>query len=160
MTVQFGYDKKQVLQGLRYHFLNRREIKILLILVNVFAIVSAGLFWFKLLQPIAFLIFSLLWFILMLIIWRILPASIYRRSATFKDKFIMHLDSDQVVLETERGNQAWPWTRFSSFIESPYFFHLYFNPRTFFLLPKESFGNITDLQEIRNLLREKIEKAQ
>ena len=159
MTVQFGYDKKQVVQGLRYHFLNRREIKILLILVNVFAIVSAGLFYFKLLQPLAFLLFSTLWFILMLTIWRILPASIYRRSATFKDKFIMHLDPDKILLETERGNQAWPWTRFSSFVESPYFFHLYFNPRTFFLLPKEAFLNITDLQEIRNLLREKIAKG-
>lgn len=159
MTVQFGYDKKQVLQGLRYHFINRREIKVLLIMVNVFAIVSAGLFYFKLLQPIVFLVFSLLWFILMLTIWRILPATIYRRSATFRDKFIMHIDSDQVVLETERGNQSWAWDRFSSFIESPYFFHLYFNPRTFFLLPKESFGDIVDVQQIRNLLREKIGKA-
>ena len=159
MTVQFGYDKKQVLQGLRYHFINRREIKILLILINVFAIVSAVLFYFKLIQALAFLIFSLLWFVLMLIIWRILPISIYRRSATFRDQFIMHFEAERIVLETERGNQGWPWQKISHFVESPYFFHLYFDSRSFFLVPKDSFKDITDLQEIRRLLREKVGKS-
>ena len=57
MTVQFGYDKKQVIQALRYHFLMRREIKVLLILKNVFAITSAILFAMKKIQTISFLIF-------------------------------------------------------------------------------------------------------
>ena len=69
MLIQFGYDKKQVLQALRYHFLSRPEIKILLILVNVFAIVSAGLFFFKKISPLAFLISSVLWFVLMIVFW-------------------------------------------------------------------------------------------
>ena len=60
MTVHFGYEKKQVLQGLRYHFINRKEIKILLILINVFAIASAVLFYLKYIQAISFLIFSVL----------------------------------------------------------------------------------------------------
>jgi len=158
MTVHFGYDKKQVIQALRYHFLMRPEIKILLVLINVFAIVSAVLFAIKRIQPISFLIFSLLWFVLMLIIWRILPGSIYRRSLTFRDEFIMHFQDDLVVLETEKGSQGWPWKKFSHFVESPYFFHLYFNPRAFFLVPKDSFKDITELQEARELLREKISK--
>ena len=71
MTVFFGYNKKQVIQALRYHFLNRPEIKILLIFVNVFAIASAVLLYFKIIQPLSFFFFSLLWFILMLVFWRI-----------------------------------------------------------------------------------------
>src|SRR6185295_12854983 len=129
MTVHFGYDKKQVIQALRYHFLMRPEIKILLILTNVFAITSAVLFAIKKIQPVSFLAFSILWFILMLIIWRMLPRSIYRKSQTFQDEFTMHFQEDAVVLETVKGSQGWPWKRFSHFIESPYFFHLYFNPR-------------------------------
>ena len=58
MTIYFGYDKKQVIQALRYHFLTRPEIKILLILVNVFAILSAVLFGFDKIQPLAFLFFQ------------------------------------------------------------------------------------------------------
>ena len=158
MTVQFGYDKKQVIQALRYHFLMRPEIKILLILVNVFAITSAVLFSLKKIQPLSFLIFSFLWFFLMLIIWRILPSSIYRKSITFQDHFTMHFENENVVLETAKGSKGWPWKQFSHFVESPYFFHLYFDPRSFFLVPKDSFKNITELQEARELLREKIGK--
>lgn len=156
MTVQFGYDKKQVIQALRYHFLMRPEIKILLILINVFAITSAVLYYFKKIQTFSFMIFSLLWLVLMLVIWRILPGSIYRRSVTFRDHFIMHFEEDAVVLETERGSKGWEWQKFSHFIESPYFFHLYFDARSFFLVPKDAFKDITDLQETRQLLRNKI----
>jgi hypothetical protein len=158
MTVQFGYDKKQVIQALRYHFLMRQEIKILLVLVNVFAITSAVLFAMKKIQAISFLIFSFLWFCLMLVIWRILPGSIYRRSLTFQDEFIMHFEDENVVLETAKGSKGWPWKKFSYFVESPYFFHLYFDARSFFLVPKDSFKTITDLQSARELLRDKIGK--
>lgn len=158
MTVQFGYDKKQVIQALRYHFLMRPEIKILLILINVFAITSAVLFSMKKIQPISFLIFSFLWFLLMLVIWRILPSSIYRRSLTFQDHFIMSFDDQGVLLETAKGSKGWDWKKFSYFVESPYFFHLYFDPRSFFLVPKDSFITITDLQSARELLKVKIGK--
>ena len=158
MTVQFGYDKKQVIQALRYHFLMRPEIKILLVLINVFAITSAVLFALKKIQPISFLIFSFLWFLLMLVIWRILPASIYRKSLTFKDHFTMHFEDENVVLETAKGAKGWDWKKFSYFVESPYFFHLYIDPRSFFLVPKDSFKTITDLQTARELFREKIGK--
>ena len=158
MTVFFGYNKKQVIQALRYHFLNRPEIKILLIFVNVFAIASAVLLYFKIIQPLSFFFFSLLWFILMLVFWRILPAGIYKRSQTFRDEFRMHFDEQDVTLETERGQKAWNWSSFSHFIETPYFFHLYFDPRAFFLVPKDAFDDITAIQEVRQLLRDKIPK--
>ena len=158
MTVNFGYEKKQVVHALRYHFLTRPEIKLLIIFVNVFAILSAVLAIFKVIQPLSFLIFSVLWLGLMLVVWKILPLSIYRRSHTFQDQFSLTIDENQVELNNERGKQVWPWNRFSSFVESPYFFHLYFDSRSFFLLPKDSFKDIVELQEVRKLFREKIRK--
>ncbi|MFT3936886.1 MAG: YcxB family protein [Chitinophagaceae bacterium] len=156
MTVHFGYDKKQVLQALRYHFLSKQEIKILIILVNVFAILSAVLFALKKIQGLSFVIFSLLWFSLMLVIWRILPASIYKRAATFQDKFSMRFEEDGVELSNQQGSKAWPWSAFSSFLESPYFFHLYFDARSFFLVPKDAFADVAQLQAVRQLIKEKI----
>jgi hypothetical protein len=158
MTVNFGYDKKQVVHALRYHFLTRPEIKLLIILVNVFAILSAVLAIFKVIQPLSFLVFSLLWLALMLVVWKILPLSIYKRSHTFQDQFSLTINENQVELNNERGKQVWPWNRFSSFVESPYFFHLYFDSRSFFLLPKDSFKDIVELQEVRKLFREKIRR--
>ena len=158
MTIHFEYNRKQVIQALRYHFLTRPEIRILLILINVFAILSAVLFAMKKIQPLAFLIFSFLWFVLMLMIWRVLPNSIYRKAHTFKDDFSMSFLDEQVVLENDRGTKSWSWKSFSTFLESPHFFHLYFDSRSFFLVPKDAFKDIADLQQARKLLKEKIKK--
>lgn len=156
MTISFSYDKKQVIQALRYHFLLRLEIRILLILVNIFAISSAILLYFRIIQPISFIMFSMLWFILMLVIWKILPQSIYKRSRTFKDHFSMDFDEEKVILKTEKGQKAWPWVVFSKFVESPYFFHLYFDSRSFFLVPTDAFKDIDEKQAVRRLIRSKI----
>lgn len=158
MIVQFGYDKKQVLDGLRGHFFSRPEIRTLVILINVFAILSAVLFYFKKIQAMPFLLFSILWFLLWVSIRRLLPLSIYKRSATFRDSFILNMDQRGVLLETERGSQAWPWESFSGFKETAYFFHLYFDARSFFMIPKDAFTDLPELQAARQLLKERIKK--
>ncbi len=135
----FTYDKPKVIQALRFHFLNKPEIKIMMVLVNIFAIASAALFFFKKIQPFPFLVSSMLWFFLMILFWFVLPNIIYRQNATFKDSFSAVLGREQFAIENNRGHRGWDWSTFSSFVESPHFFHLYFNPRSFFLVPKDSF---------------------
>lgn len=159
MIIHFEYKKKQVISALRYHFISRPEIKILLIFVNLFTIVSALLFYMHKIQPVSFLLFSLLWFILLITVWRWLPLSVFKRSQTFLDQFSMDINESEVLLQTERGTQAWVWTDFSSFLESPFFFHLYFNSRSFFLVPKDAFQDLESLQETRNLLKKKLGKT-
>ena len=159
MTIQFGYNKKQVLDGLRGHFFGRPEIKITAILINVFAILSAILFALKRIQPLPFIIFSVLWFFLWISIRRILPLSIYKKSATFQDTFILNLEERGILLETKKGEQLWEWKDFSDFKETAYFFHLYFDARSFFLIPKDSFKDITEIQAARQLLKERIKKG-
>ena len=158
MTIQFGYNKKQVLDGLRGHFFGRPEIKILAIFINVFAILSAILFALKRIQPLPFLIFSVLWFFLWISIRRLLPLSIYKKSATFQDTFILNLEDQGILLETKKGQQLWEWRDFSGFKETAYFFHVYFDARSFFLIPKDSFKDITEIQAARKLLKERIKK--
>ena len=153
MTIQFGYNKRQVLDGLRGHFFGRPEIRFLFICINVFAIISAILFWLNRIQPQPFIIFSVLWFLLWLSIRRLLPLSIYKRSATFQDTFILTLEDQGILLETKKGSQRWNWDNFSAFKETAYFFHLYFDARSFFLIPKDSFKDITDIQAARELLK-------
>lgn len=158
MTIHFGYDKKQVINALRFHFLSRPEIKVLIVLINIFAILSAVLFFMKKIHALSFLLFSLLWFLLMLVIWRLLPSGIYKRSHTFRDNFSLSIDETEVVLMTERGAKAWQWKDFSNFMESTYFFHLYFDTRSFFLVPKDAFTDLITLQRAREMLRTNIKK--
>lgn len=151
----FSYTKPKVIQALRFHFISRREIKIMIILVNVFAILSAVLYYFGKVSPVSFLLSSGLWFILMISFWFVLPAIIYRKASTFKDRFKVVLEDQHFFLENERGSRSWPWTAFSKMIESPYFFHLYFDSRSFFLIPKEAFEG-ESVVEARSILKEKI----
>lgn len=141
---------------MRGHFFSRPEIKILSIIINVFAILSAILFYFKRIQALPFLLFSVLWFLLWISVRRLLPLSIYKKSATFQDTFILNLGDQGIMLETKKGTQVWQWGVFSGFKETAYFFHLYFDARSFFLIPKDSFRDITEIQAARQLLKDRI----
>ena len=158
MTIHFTYEKSKVLQGLRYHFITRPELRLMIILVNVFALLSATLFYFKIVTPLAFFVGSVLWFMLMVSVWFLLPAVIYRRNNTFKDHFDMSFEDNGFSLGNERGSRNWSWQKLSTFLESPHFFHLYFDSRTFFLVPKSGFRSSDEVFELRQLLKEKIKK--
>ncbi len=158
MTSQFfTYNRGKVIQALRYHFITRKEIKIMMILVNIFAIVSAAFFFLKKISPLAFLLSSVLWFSLMIAFWYLLPIIIYKKSATFKDKFKATLGNEDFTIENDRGSRKFKWKEFSTTMESPHFFHLYFDARSFFIVPKEAFLS-EELQEARKILTTKIHK--
>ncbi len=156
IQISFSYQRKQVIQALRYHFIARSEIKILMILVNVFALFAATMFFLKKVSPIAFLLSSLLWFTLMVSFWFILPFTIYSRTRTFKDHFDLHFEDGGMMLQHEKGKKWWAYDQFSYVVETPEFFHLYIDPRSFFLIPKDAFADSDQTHEVRLLLREKI----
>lgn len=154
----FTYHKAKVIQALRYHFISRKEIKLLLIFINVFSILAAGLFYFKKIGPKPFLLSACLWFGIMVVFWFLMPQLIYRRTSTFKDSFTAGLDNEGLELENERGSKKWNWTEFSTWIESPHFFHFYFNPNSFFILPKEAFDGDKE-SEARNIIKQHIKAS-
>jgi hypothetical protein len=153
----YTYHKPKVIQALRYHFISRKEIKVMMILVNVFAILSAALFFFRKISPLAFLLSSVLWFVMMIVFWFVLPRLIYKRSQTFKDTFTAILGEQHFRIENNRGGRDWAWKEFSTWMESPHFFHLYFNSRSFFLIPKDAFEG-DDVHAARKWIGSKISK--
>jgi hypothetical protein len=159
MTIYFGYEKRLVIQALRYHFISRREIKIMIILVNVFAIVSIGLYIGKVIQPLAFLMGSFLWIVLMSSFWFILPMMVYRRAVTFKHEFSMSFDDEKFTLTHDKGSKSWPWTALKNYLETPHFFHLYFDSRSFFLVPKSGCKDSEEVHELRTLIKGKVAKG-
>ena len=157
LSSPFTYEKAKVIQALRFHFISRREIKIMIILINVFAITSAILFYVKKIDPLAFLVSSALWFFLMIIFWFVLPYMVYRRERTFKDHFKAILGPDSFIIENDKGSRSWQWEQFSTWLETPHFFHLYFSSNSFFIIPKSAFEG-DELHEARKILRDKIKK--
>lgn len=158
MRLSFSYDKKKVLQALRYHFLWQPEIRVLLILIIVFDIVTAILFYTGKIRPEPFLLGSSIWLLFIVSFWFILPANVYKKASTFRDTFIINFGESSVHLENENGFMDWPWEKFTKFVESPNFFHLYFSAKSFFLVPKDNMSD-TFRYELRILLNDKIKPA-
>ena len=158
MTVEFDYNKAQVIQALRYHFISKKELRIMIILVNVFAMLSLVLYLLHKITPVAFIINSLLWIALMISLWFILPGVVYRRAQTFQHHFTMYFNEDDFTLEHDKDRRNWPYSALQSFKETPNFFHLYFDARSFLLVPKEGFKTIEDIGKLREMLRGKIVK--
>ena len=156
MTISFQYDRKKVIQALRYHFISKKEIRILIILVNVFALFAAAMFFWKKITPVALLLSSFLWFCLMVAFWFILPFTVYSRAQTFKDSFTLTFQDAYMHIENPNGTKRWNYKEFKYFIETPNFFHLYVDERSFFLIPKDAFAETANTHTARLLLREKI----
>lgn len=159
MQYDFQYSKPKVLQALRLHFVSRPEVKILAYAINIFAIVAAVMYGLHKIRPQAFLLCSALWIILVLLFWFFMPTIIYRKAQrTFSDRFTATFNLQGITLENQQGYVHWDWERFSNYFESSHFFHVYFNPRSFFLFPKEQM-NSELIGEIRVLLKDNVRNA-
>ncbi|HQU55914.1 MAG TPA: YcxB family protein [Chitinophagaceae bacterium] len=159
MTIHFGYEKKKVIQALRYHFISRPEIRIMVIVVNIFAIATFTLFFLKKIQPLAFLAGSFVWMLLMLSFWFFLPYMVSRRAITFKHRFSMTFTEEGFSLEHEKGAKSWPWSALKSYLESPHFFHLYFDTRSFLLVPKSGCKDHEEVFDLRGLIKSNVKKG-
>ena len=51
----------------------------------------------------------------------------------------MSFEDGGVLLQTHKGMQKWAWQEFSEFKETMNFFLLYFDGRSFFMVPKDAF---------------------
>ena len=158
MTLYFEYDKRQVIQALRYHFISRMEIRVMIILVNVFTLASVILYMMHKITQLGFLVGSLLWIVLMISFWYVLPHLVYRRATTFQHAFSFVVEEEKFTLQHEHGGRTWPWTALVFFIESPHFFHLYYDSRSFLLLPKNAWENSDGVHEFRMFLKERVKK--
>jgi len=129
----------------------------MMILVNVFAIVSAVMFYAKKIRPEPFLLGSVIWLFMMVAVWYILPYSIFRKAATFKESFTIFFEEAGVRLQNNRGEVDWQWNQFYKFMETPHFFHLYFDSKSFFLVPKDNMSTEM-LHDLRGMFNKKIVK--
>jgi hypothetical protein len=156
MHFSFSYNKKNVLQALRYHFIAQREIRILFIITILFDLVSGILYFTGKIRPEPFLLGAVIWFFILISFWVLMPGIVYKRSQTFREKFTIYFQPSYIALENEKGRVEWQWNRFTRYFESPYFFHLYFSAKSFFLVPKNNLSS-DEVFEVRTLLNNHVQ---
>lgn len=79
---------------------------------------------------------------------------VYRKSKTFQDRFEVSIEANHFFINTDSGRKGWAWREFSTYYETPGFFHLYFDRKTFFLIPKNVFENDESVDEARKIIKE------
>ena len=158
MRFSFSYTKNKVLQALRYHFIAQKEIRVMFIVIIVFDIIAAALYFSGKIRPEPFLVGAFVWFIFILSFWFFMPLTVYKKSATFLETFTIAFQPTYVVLENKNGRVEWDWNRFTKYFESPNFFHLYFSAKAFFLVPKDSLDSDAQHQ-IRQILNSHIQQS-
>src|SRR5579864_3939440 len=99
MYFTFSYNKKKVMQALRYHFIAQREIRILFIVIIIFDLVSGWFYFAGKIQPAPFLLGAFIWFFFLISFWFLMPGIVYRRSITFKQQFVIYFQPAYVALE-------------------------------------------------------------
>jgi hypothetical protein len=160
VALHFFYDKSRVLQALRYHFITRKELRVMLIAVNVFALLSITLYAFKLVTPLAFMAGSFLWIFLMISFWFVMPALVFRKTQAFRHEFSMKFSDGGFSLAPAEGlEKQWNWNQLQTYLESPHFFHLYFNPQSFWLVPKSACKDTSELLALRAVISSHVKKG-
>ena len=154
MSYSVQYKKNEVLPALRYHFIKQSEIKVLMIVVNIYAIITAVLLFMKKIRPELFLLGSLLWIILMLFFWYFLPILFYKKTDFFKSDWDFSFNSTGASLSNRLGKAEWTWDEVTHYFESPIFFHFYYGPKSFFIVPKTEIS-VEAQHEIRGFLKGK-----
>ena len=154
MVFPISYNKSEVLQALRYHFIKQREIKSLMIFINVYAIITAVLLFMKKIRPEPFLLGSIMWILLMAFFWFVLPNMFFRKTTLFKENWDFSYTKERARLLGSLGEASWEWETVSHYFESPYFFHFYFSAKSFFIIPKENIP-LEDQHIIRGILKGK-----
>lgn len=158
MTIQFGYEKSKVIKALRLYFISRREIRFMIILVNVLAILLLIAFLLGYLGAANYLTFTFLWVVLMIFFWFVFPYSTFRRTVMFQHEYSMTFTEQDFSLEHKGRGKSWPWTALNGHMESPDFFHLYFDSKTFLLVPKSGCRDTDEVHELRTLIKTKVKK--
>lgn len=154
MTLHFQYNRQEVINALRLHFMNRPEMKffkIILICLLIFSFFG----YFADFLTLQMLIWIFLFFVVMvLFFWYILPYSVYKKSKTFQETDIrLHWNADYLIIGTARGESALPWKRLSNITETRQFFYLYNSTKSFFLIPTNAFADRDDRVAFSEMLQ-------
>ncbi|MHB1921163.1 MAG: YcxB family protein [Chitinophagaceae bacterium] len=160
LTLQFNYDKKEVIGALRYHFLNRGEIGVLRWTLLIFFLLTLIGNFFHLVQLPVVIAVLLMVCLLFLIFWYLLPFSIFNKSATFQESIHLSAKEDYLSIGTRFSERRVAWTSFIRVVQTRDFLFLYRDKKTFFLIPVNGWKDEQEFTDFYQLLRRKIKDYQ
>lgn len=157
MQINFQYQKPAVINALRFHFLNRGEIRVFSYVLIILFVFAVGGYWIDIVSFQAVVAIVLMIVLLLLVFWYLLPASIYRKAATFRESIRLQYNEEGMVIGTHVGERHINWTNFNNVVETQDFFYLYRDKKSFFLIPTNAFQDDADKLTFSHMLQQKFD---
>jgi hypothetical protein len=158
MHLEFSYNKDEVLNALRYHFLQRGEIKVFRNTLFILLAFTLAGFAYRIVTVGALVGIASMSVLIVLVFWYMLPVSIYNKAATFKDDIHMNYSEDGIVISTRNSDvdKQLSWAAFTAVVRAKNFFFLYRGKKNFFLVPTSAFKSEMEQREFEKLANAKI----
>jgi hypothetical protein len=158
MHLEFSYNKEEVLHALRYHFMQRGEIKVFRNTIFILLAFTMAGYAFEIVTIGALIGIAAMVLLIILVFWFLLPVSIYNKAATFKDDIQLKYSEEGITISTRTSEQQrmLSWSTFTRVVETKYFFFLYRGKKNFFLVPTSAFKSEAAQQEFSHLANNKI----
>ena len=157
MHLEFNYNKGDVLHALRYHFMQRGEIKVFRNTLIILLLATLTGYFFRVVTTGALTGIVIMVLLLGWVFWYLLPISIYNKAATFKDNIHLKYSDEGLLISTRASDhqRAISWNNFSRVVETQKFFFLYRDRKTFFLIPTSAFESKEAYSQFASLLKTK-----
>ena len=158
-SLEFSYDKSEVLHALRYHFMQRGEIKVFRNTLIILLLATVAGYFYRVVTPGALTGIVIMILLICWVFWYLLPISIYNKAATFKDNIHLNYSEEGLLISTRASEhqRAIGWNNFSQVVETKKFFFLYRDKKTFFLIPISAFESKEAYADFSEMLKEKFE---
>lgn len=154
MQFHFRYSKPAVINGLRFHFLRRNETKLFRVVLTVLLVLGVVGYGLRVVSFSVVVALLCMFLLLILAFWYILPLSIYRKAATFREPDIrLNCTEEGISIGTGAGDRHLRWSSFHEVVETGDFFYLYRDNKSFFLIPTDAFTDEEEKKEFSDLLR-------
>ena len=156
--LSFRYSELDFVRAMRAHFASRLRLKLDLAiaiaaaLLGIYVWQSLNLPWYG----IPLLGLSVLFVLLLIAAFSLIPGLIFRREAKFRDEYSLTFSSDGIHFRTNHIDSQLQWGMYSRALVDTHSFILYYGSRSFTAIPKRVFENAEQQASFERLISQKI----
>lgn len=156
--LSFRYSELDFVRAMRAHFASRLRLKLDLAiaiaaaLLGIYVWQSLNLPWYG----IPLLGLSVLFVLLLIAAFSLIPGLIFRREAKFRDEYSLTFSSDGIHFRTNHIDSQLQWGMYSRALVDTHSFILYYGSRSFTAIPKRVFKNAEQQASFERLISQKI----
>ena len=157
-NLKFRYDSQEYEEAMRLHF--STVIKLKRDIIIGFLLLIFGLFCLYYFEYSFIWILDIFLSIVLLLIsfsaYYIIPKLAFNRDPKLKDEYNLIFNDDEISFNTDKLNSKLEWKIYDKVLENTKFFLIYWGKYTFTVIPKRVFQDQSEINNFRDLLKQKI----